>query len=138
MFEVSYDAAEGLITCISAGFHRIEEVGEHIRILRSVVECSKREINCARILVLTRKSVVQSTEVIEAASRALRETLAAIGPADRIAFVFSSSLPRMQASRNFDPERARTFLSEQEARTWLMEDRDRRSAIVPAQACATS
>lgn len=121
MFDVAYDPLTGLITCTVSGFLTLEDVRVHMHILRTAMDRARRARSHVRILVLAYDLPVQKSEVAEK-GRWIRQQTLALKQGDRMAYVFSSSLTKMQATRTFDLDHTRAFLSEPEARGWLMAD----------------
>jgi hypothetical protein len=121
MFDIAYDPDNGLITCTISGFLKPEDVREHAVLMERALRQARCRHPHVRILMLICDLVVQSREVTEEGSR-LRRGALALNPEDRMAYVLSSSLlSRLQTKRNLAQEQARTFLSEPEARAWLLE-----------------
>jgi hypothetical protein len=121
MFDVAYDPGIGLITCTVTGFLKPEDVREHAIIMEKALRQARWRHPHVRILMLVGDLAVQSHEVTDEGYR-LRRGALALKPDDRMAYVLSeSALVRLQAKRNLAQEQARTFLSEPEARAWLLE-----------------
>lgn len=121
MFDVAYDPLDGLITCRVDGFLTLDDVRAHNRLLRSAVDHARRRRRQIRILILAFDMPPQAPEVAEKGSEIRRQTLA-LNPKDRLAYVFSASLSRLQAARTVDSTHERAFQSEPEARAWLKEE----------------
>jgi hypothetical protein len=121
MFDIVYDPDNGLITCTISGFLKPEDVREHAILMEKALRRARCRHPHVRILMLICDLAVQSREVTEEGNR-LRRGALALNPEDRMAYVLSSSLlSRLQSKRNLAQEQARTFLSEPEARAWLLE-----------------
>jgi uncharacterized membrane protein len=121
MFDIAYEPDNGLITCTISGFLKPEDVQEHAILMEKALRQARRQHPHVRILMLICELAVQSREVTEEGNR-LRRGALALNPEDRMAYVLSSSrLSRLQTKRSLAQEQARTFLSEPEARAWLLE-----------------
>lgn len=131
MFSVAFDRVANLIVCTASGFQAMDEVRDHIFQLKAMIDRVRPRLGYVRVLVLAQELEVHSPEVVEEGSRLRRRMLALHHPRDRMAYVYSHSLPRMQADRTIEPDRARTFLSEATARAWLMEGHGRGPAAAP-------
>jgi len=123
VIELSYDEQTGLIISVSFGLLTVEEIRRSHKEIRSIMGRARAKFGRANYMVDARNSPIQPRDVMAEAER-LGSFLE--HPSDRMAIVVSSALAKMQSRRALDaqtayPQNGEVFLSEDEARTWLLQ-----------------
>lgn len=118
MLQISYDAVLGIVRFSGKGFYSLDDERNAARSARDAISRCRAINDDVRILVHG-DSQVQKPEVLDAALQRYNE----LGrPHDRIAFVFESSLAKLQAARYFNVANRQCFISENAAIAWLRAD----------------
>jgi hypothetical protein len=119
MISVAYDERLGVVRVGGSGFLSVSDEAKAAAAAAEAMARCRAEHGDLKVLVDC-SSYVQDPAVMEAAKG--RRHIAT-ERYDRIAFVFTTSLAKMQASRYFRAANRQCFVSEHAALTWLLADR---------------
>ena len=129
MLTVDYDIRLGIVRLAGKGFYSLADEEMAAQQVKEAAANCKAASGDLKLLIIC-DAQVQRPEVMEVAAKRCENL---IGLRDRAAFVFETSLAKMQASRYFRGTKQKCFISENAAITWLLADR---GAARPAAATA--
>lgn len=119
MLQTRYDPELGIVRLSGKGFFSLEDEQEAANSAREAIAACRKIHGDVKILVEC-DSQVQRPEVLAAAFQRCDQLER---PHDRVAFLFESSLAKLQAGRFFNIANRQCFISEGAAITWLLADR---------------
>jgi hypothetical protein len=121
MLTVDYDDVRGLVRLSDKGFYSPQDEAIAASAARPALAMCRATTGDLKLLVIC-DAQVQKPEVMEAAAK---RSMGLHGR-DRAAYVFPTSLAKMQGSRFFNGPNTKCFLSENAAVTWLLAEREGR------------
>ena len=117
MFLLRFEESTGILHVRTEGAWTMDEIARYSRELAVEVPRARRAVGELRLLIDNRRGQIASKEMSGPLGQAGQRVAAAN---DRIAFVLSSVLMKLQTSRLLIDALHQVFLTPEEARDWLI------------------